>query len=58
MKNKTRMIITLVCSLLVFSVGMFRLLTESLSSTPFFVAYIFAIFGFIGVVANGVILRK
>ena len=58
MKNKTRTIITLVCSLLIFAVGMFRILTESLSSTPLFVAYIFAITGLIGVVANGVILRK
>ena len=58
MKNKTRTIITLLCSLLIFVVGMFRILTESLSSTPLFVAYIFAITGLIGVVANGVILRK
>ena len=58
MKNKTRTIITLVCSLLIFAVGMFRILTESLSSTPLFVAFIFAITGLIGVFANGVILRK
>ncbi|MFJ7726733.1 hypothetical protein ACIQXV_11265 [Neobacillus sp. NPDC097160] len=58
MKNKTRTIITLVGSLLIFAVGMFRILTESLSSTPLFVAYVFAITGFIGVIANGVILRK
>lgn len=58
MENKTRTIITLVCSLLIFAVGMFRIFTESLSSTPLFVAYIFAITGLIGVVANGVILRK
>ena len=58
MKNKTRIIITLVCSLLIFIVGMFRILTELLSSTPLFVAYIFAITGLIGVVTNGVILKK
>ena len=58
MENKTRIIITLVCSLLIFAVGMFRILTESLSSTPLFVAYIFAITGLIGVVASGVILKK
>ncbi|WP_087974952.1 hypothetical protein [Oceanobacillus rekensis] len=58
MKNKTRTIITLLCSLLVFAVGMFRILTESLSSAPLFVAYVFAITGFIGVVANGILLRK
>lgn len=50
MKNKTRTIITLVCSFLIFAVGMFRILTESLSSTPLLVAYIFAITGLIGVV--------
>jgi uncharacterized membrane protein len=58
MKNKTRTIFTLVCSLLIFVIGMFRILIESLSSTPLFVAYIFAIAGLIGVIANGVILRK
>jgi hypothetical protein len=57
-KNKTRTIITIVGSLLIFAVGMFRILTESLSSTPLFVAYVFAITGFIGVIANGVRLRK
>jgi hypothetical protein len=31
---------------------------ESLSSTPLFVAYIFAITGLIGIVANGVTLKK
>ena len=58
MKNKTRTIITLIGSLLVFAVGMFRILTESLSSAPMFVAYVFVITGFIGIVANGAILRK
>ena len=58
MKNKTRTIITLVCSLLIFAVGMFRILTDSLSSSPLFVAYVFTITGFIGVIANGVMLRK
>ncbi|MGJ9459887.1 hypothetical protein [Oceanobacillus sp. CF4.6] len=58
MKNKTRTIITLVGSLLIFAVGMFRILTESLSSTPLFVAYVLVITGFIGVIANGIILRK
>ena len=58
MKNKTRIIITLVCSLLIFSVGMFRILTESLSSTPLFVAYIFVITGLIGVAANSKMLKE
>jgi hypothetical protein len=58
MKNETRIIITLVCSLLIFAVGMFRIFTESLSSTPLFVAYIFVITGLIGVVANSVMLKK
>jgi hypothetical protein len=37
---------------------MFRILTEPLYSTPLFVAYIFAITGLIGVVANTVRLRR
>lgn len=58
LNNKTRSIISLVCSLLIFAVGMFRILTESLTSTSLFVAYIFAITGLIGIVANGIVLRK
>lgn len=58
MGNKARTIITLIFSLLIFALGMFRILTETLSSTPMFVAYIFAITGLLGVVANGVILGK
>ncbi|MDV2884642.1 hypothetical protein RYX45_05590 [Alkalihalophilus pseudofirmus] len=58
MNDKTKVLITLVCSLLIFAVGMFRILTESLSSTPLFVAYIFVIAGLIGAVANGLILSK
>lgn len=58
MNSKTKVLITFVCSLLIFAVGMFRILTESLSSTPLFVAYIFVIAGLIGVVANELILRK
>ncbi|WHY86677.1 hypothetical protein QNH39_02005 [Neobacillus novalis] len=58
MKNKTRINITLICSLLIFAVAIFRILTESLSSTPLVVAYILAITGLIGVVSNGVMLKK
>ena len=58
MKNKARIIITLVCSLIIFVFGTFRILTEYLSSTPLIVAYIFAIAGLIGVIANGLILKK
>ncbi|WEG18894.1 hypothetical protein PQ478_10515 [Alkalihalophilus pseudofirmus] len=58
MNGKTKVLITLVCSLLIFAVGMFRILTESLSSTPLFVAYIFVVAGLIGAVANGLVLRK
>lgn len=50
MKNKAGTIITLVCSLLIFTLGMYRILTESLSSTPLFVVYIFAITGLIEVI--------
>ncbi|TMW71213.1 hypothetical protein [Alteribacter natronophilus] len=58
MNNKTGTIITLTGSLLIFAFGMFRILTESLASTPLFAAYVFAIAGFIGVVSNGMALRK
>ena len=51
-------IITLLASLLLFVFGTYRILTETLSSTPLIVAYIFAITGFIGVVANVANLRK
>ncbi|ADC51443.1 hypothetical protein BpOF4_17000 [Alkalihalophilus pseudofirmus OF4] len=58
MNGKTKVLITLVCSLLIFAVGMFRILTESLSSTPLFVAYVLVIAGLIGAVANGMVSRK
>lgn len=58
MDNKTRIIMAIVGSLLLFAIGMIRLLTESLTSTPLFVAYIFVITGFIGIIANGFALRK
>ncbi|WP_163580735.1 hypothetical protein [Gracilibacillus saliphilus] len=58
MKGKIRVIITLVSSLLIFAAGLFRLLTESLESTPLVVAYIFVFTGLIGAVANGIILMK
>ncbi|PYZ94905.1 hypothetical protein CR194_05120 [Salipaludibacillus keqinensis] len=58
MNNKNRTIITLVCSLLILAVGMFKILTELLPSMSLFVAYIFVITGLIGVVANGMTLRK
>jgi len=51
-------IIALTGSFLIFAVGLFRIFTESLSSTPLFVAYVFIITGLIGIVANGLKLRK
>ncbi len=50
-------IITLLASLLLFVFGTYRIFTETFSSTPLIVAYIFAITGFIGGVANVVKLR-
>ncbi|EQB34706.1 hypothetical protein M948_20170 [Virgibacillus sp. CM-4] len=58
LKNKTRTVITFVYSLLIFAIGIFRILTVSLSSTPLFVAYIFVIVGFIVFIVNEIILRK
>ena len=51
-------ILSLLASLLLFVFGTIRVLTETLSSTALFVAYIIAITGFIGVVGNVVNLRK
>lgn len=51
-------IIIFISSLLLFVFGTFRILTETLSSIPLLVAYIFAVTGFIGVVANLVHLTK
>jgi hypothetical protein len=56
MNNRT--VIALIGSCLIFAVGLFRLFTESFFSTPLFVAYVFIITGFIGVVANGLKLGK
>ena len=58
MKNTTRTIIVLVCSFFIFAVGIFRIFTESLSSTPLFVTYMFTITGLVGVVTNSIILMK
>lgn len=55
---KTRTIITLLGSFLLFAFGTFRIITGSLSSTSLFVAYVFTITGFIGTTANGSKLRK
>ena len=56
MNNRT--VVALIGSFLIFAIGLFRLFTESLSSTPMFVAYVFIIAGLIGVVANGLKLAK
>ncbi|WP_054637460.1 hypothetical protein [Thalassobacillus sp. C254] len=58
MNSNTRTTITLIGSFLIFVVGMFRILTESLVSIPLVVAYLFAITGLIGVIGNFVTLRK
>jgi hypothetical protein len=59
MQNKKRKIISLVCSFLIFDVGTFRILTESLSSTPLLAAYTLAIGGLIGVIGSvNELLRK
>lgn len=58
MNNKTRSVISLVCSILIFAVGMSRIITETLASMSLFVAYIFVITGFVGAVANSILLRK
>ncbi|WP_042148075.1 hypothetical protein [Paucisalibacillus sp. EB02] len=59
MENKARIVITLICSVLIFAAGLLRILSESSSSpTSMVVAYVFLITGLIGVVANSIVLRK
>ncbi|RXI96585.1 hypothetical protein DS745_23060 [Anaerobacillus alkaliphilus] len=58
MGNNFRTIMMLLFHFVIFFFGLFRILTEALASTPLFVAYIFAITGLIGIVANGLILYK
>ncbi|WP_096271974.1 hypothetical protein [Paucisalibacillus globulus] len=58
MENKTRTVITLVCSGLIFGAGLFRVLTESISSTSLFIPYVLLVTGLIGVIENGVVLSK
>jgi hypothetical protein len=58
LKMANRIVVALIGSFLIFSVGLYRLFTETLSSTPLFIAYVFIISGSIGVVANGLRLRE
>ncbi|MDT8860290.1 hypothetical protein N0O92_08590 [Alkalihalobacillus sp. MEB130] len=58
MDNKTRTMMALIGSFLLLFVGMFRILTESMTFTSLFVAYVFSITGLFGVVINGVVLRR
>lgn len=56
MNSKT--VITLIGSVFINLVGLYRLFSESLSLTPLFIAYLFIITGFIGISANGIKLFK
>ncbi|MEH7114300.1 hypothetical protein V7124_18200 [Neobacillus niacini] len=58
MKKSTRTTLTVISGFLLFGVGLFRLLTETLSSTSLFVTYVFIIAGLIGFVGNGILLLK
>ncbi|QDP39534.1 hypothetical protein [Radiobacillus deserti] len=58
MNYKKRVIITLVGSFLIFTIGVSRIQTESLTFTPLFVAYIFGITGLVGVITNGIKLLQ
>ncbi|MFJ8236046.1 hypothetical protein ACIQ34_09905 [Ureibacillus sp. NPDC094379] len=58
MKSKIRTIIGLVSSLLLSAISIYRILTESLSSTPLFVAYLFAVTGLIGIFVYTAMIRK
>ncbi|MCG3420024.1 hypothetical protein [Oceanobacillus jordanicus] len=56
MNSKT--VFGLIGSAFITVVGLYRLFSESLSSTPLFIAYLFIITGFIGGCANGIKLLK
>ncbi|MBM7609712.1 putative membrane protein [Lysinibacillus composti] len=58
MKSKIRTIIGLISSLLLVTISIYRILTESLSSTSLFVAYLFAITGLIGLIVYIAMIRK
>lgn len=58
MQKSTRLILTIISSLLLLGVGLFRFFTESLSPITLFVTNIFVITGLIGSVANGILLIK
>jgi hypothetical protein len=58
MDRKTKTIIALVGSILISTVGILRIFSESLPLISLFVAYIFAVTGLIGAVANSLILSK
>ncbi|GAQ19275.1 thiamine-phosphate diphosphorylase [Oceanobacillus picturae] len=56
MNSKT--VVGLIGSVFITFVGLYRLFSESLSSTPLFIAYLFIITGLVGVCANGIKLFK
>jgi len=58
MKSKIRTIIGLISSLLLVTISIYRILTESLSSTSLFVAYLFAVTGLIGLIVYIAMIRK
>ncbi|CAM4237986.1 hypothetical protein BAMA_05730 [Bacillus manliponensis] len=58
MNIKTKFIIALIGSFSLCSLGTYRIVTDMLPEMSLIVAYIFAITGFIGVIANGIALKK
>lgn len=58
MRIKKRILITLISSLVLCAFGVFRLLTETLSSGALFTSILFAVCGFIGAIGNIVALRR
>lgn len=58
MNKKTRIIIGLLSSFFLFSVGTYQILIDTISSNSLFVSYDFAITGFIGTIGNAVRLKK
>jgi hypothetical protein len=58
MNKKTKVMIGLIGCLMICLFGVYRLMTEVMSSGSFFVPILFAVGGFIGIIGNTIELKK
>jgi hypothetical protein len=58
MNKKTKVMIGLIGCLMICLFGVYRLLTEVMSSGSFFVPILFAVGDFIGIIGNTIELKK